>query len=174
MTKVHKHSSGNFFSPNARFFGYIFIFFSVGLIFWTFYPEYNGYSKVVIAFLFLPLSLYLTFTTYGVEVDYKNKTTQDYKKLMGFITRKGKFKTIKYNYVTVLPLLRSYSMHTRANMGTSVAESLFSVSLISDNFRKKVEVLTTGNKEEAFRIAQEIASDLELEFIEYNPREKRK
>jgi len=174
MEKTHKYSSGNFFSPNARFFGYLFIFFSGGLIFWTFYPEYNGYSKIIIALIFFPLSLYLIFTTYGVEIDYTKKTIQDYKKIMGFITRKGKLRMIKYNYVTVLPLLRSYSMYTRANMGTTVSESLYSVSLISDNFRRKVEVLTRESKGEAYGLAQEIANGLEVEFIEYESRAKRK
>jgi len=173
MKNTHKYSSGNFFTPNAKFFGYIAMLFSVGLIIWTFYPEYNGLSKIAFALFFLPLSMYLTFTTYGVEVDFDNKTIQDYKIIMGFIEKKGELKSIKYNYVTVLPQLRSYSMYSRANMGTSVSERIYLVSLISDNFRRKEELFVTASKEKAFKLAKEIAIGLELELIQYNPKKYR-
>ena len=173
MKNAHKYSSGNFFTPNAKFFGYIALLFSVGLIFWTFFPEYSGLSKIAFTLFLLPLSMYLTFTTYGVEVDFNNKTIQDYKMIMGFIEKKGELKSIKYNYVTVLPQLRSYSMQTRANMGTSVSERMFLVVLISDNCRRKEELLMTSNKEKAYEFAKEIATGLELEFIQYDPKKYR-
>ena len=61
-------------------------------------------------------------------------------------------------------------MQTRANMGTSVSERMFLVALISDNFRRKEELLMTSNKEKAYEFAKEIATGLGLEFIQYDPK----
>ncbi len=158
-----RFNNGKVFSPNAVFIGYVFV------------------SAAAIVFLMNPLigpilllpGLFVALTTYGTEIRFDDKVVKEFTSYFGFIESAKEHSYAGHRYITVVPTRQSYTMHSRTNMSATVSDYFFTVTLFNSTFRNKIEICKKEERDEAQRIAWELADKMDLEYFEYDPKKIR-
>lgn len=164
MAESLRYTNGKLLAPNAVFGGYIFI----GLGFFLFA---QGGIAILIGLISLLFGLFAAFTTFGVEVFYKEKEYTDYTNYFGLPIYAGTRKKLpNYPLISVVPTHSSFRMYSRALTGTTSTDYFSTVCLLSENYRQKKEISRNEKKEDAVKQAKELAELLHLPYFDYDPK----
>jgi len=154
------YKNGKVFPPNAVFMGYMFILVALFIL-------YMGFLTVGI--ITLLIALFLSFTTYGIEIHPETSTISEYTSYLGFIKIKKTFDYRKYPILTVVPTKHSYAMYTRSAMSGSYTNYYHSICLLNKNYRNKRDLVKFEQKDQSIEIAKGLAHRMNLEYFDYDP-----
>lgn len=161
-----KYSNGKVSPDNVILMGYIFLGLSVFFLF---------LGAVYIVALFVGIfgvlfSMFLSFTTYGVEFFPEKRYFENFTILLGFMRVNKKVDLNKFQFITVLPLKQTSSVYANTYLSTTITDYKHAVCLLNVNYRNKQELIIFENKSKAEEIAKELAHCLSLEYFDYDPK----
>lgn len=153
------YKNGKAFPSNMVFIGYILLVLSVFIFL----------GNLLLGMTTFLISLFLAFTTCGVEIDPENSIIRDYTRYLGFIKISKKLDSKKFMFVSAIPTKQSSTMYSRANSSTTNTDYFFGVCLLNGNYRNKTELTKFEKKSEAVAVAQDLSHRLGLEYFDYDP-----
>lgn len=128
-----------------RFTGYIFMIMSV---IGTFF-EFSGLTAGLIVFLIGGL---MAFSAYGVVIKVKSRSIRQYNSFFGF--RFGKWNDVRlFTDIVVLPETKSLTTYSRANLATTMSETLYCIFLYDKEAEQKVMIRKEKTEEKAMEYA---------------------
>ena len=111
---------------------------------------------------------FLCANSYGTELDMNLKKYREYTAVYGLKT--GEWKLLKTRpFIGVLTSRSSQKTYSRSNRSTTLMTDSFDVCLLNQNHREKTVVKKLDTRKNALKYAEELASLLGVEIVQYNP-----
>lgn len=153
--------NGKVFPHNAVFLGYIILGASVfAFVMGSIYIGIGG----------LLISLFISFTTYGVRIYPETFTVDEYTRYMGFIQFNKLFDYRKFNIITVVPTIQANTMYSRSSNSMTYTDSYYSICLLNKNYRNRKDLIKIERKDKSVEVAKMLAHIMEMEYFEYDPK----
>lgn len=160
-TPVPRHfDNGWYFPLRIRISGFILIAFGLFSLLTASY--YIGAPLFV-------LGLFIAFTFSGVRIDTTRKRIIEYTRYLGFIHVTKSYSYEQHHYVTAIPTRVSQAVNANLVQQTVETSYRFTVCLLTENFRRKKELMVITSKSEAEHLSNQLAHLLEMEYFEYDP-----
>lgn len=157
---VEKLCFGKVFGSNIVFASYLVLFLSIFIFL----------EKPIFGLIILIISLFLALTDYGVILYFESNTYKEYTRYFGILT-KGKSRSYNdFHYITFFPTKKSFKMYTSTSIGNTVSEYYYSVYILSENLRKKVELFRTDDSKRALKKAKYLSQKMNKEYFDYDPK----
>ena len=172
MQTIIKNKLGKEFGSGMRGGGFVFFLLSIYLM--VVGINELSISKIFIGIILLLIGGVIIFSTHGILIDIKNKKIKEYSKYFNLFEY-GNWTSIEnYPFVTVLSFDISTSTFSRSNREMAITEKNYEVHLLNQNHTQKKLIHSFLKSEEAFEFAKEIATELKIEFTQYNPPSSRR
>ena len=158
MPNIIKNSSGTSFPKTMVIVGYIILGISPALLF----------QNIFIRILFIMVSIFLSFTYEGNEIDIDKKMYKSYSYTFGF--KSGKWISLEnFPYITVIHNKEVTEIHSRSNLTNSKIDDFYDVYLLNENHLVKLHVKRFAVTEDAINFSKELSNLLNLNLTRYNP-----
>lgn len=122
----------------------------------------------IFGILLIPMLLLFITSTYGIDIDYKNKLYREYESYLGF--KRGNWKNLdELSFITVLKSRKGMAFYSQSNRRTSLMDDNFEVYLLNETHRRKILIQKFDNKELAKKYTVKISPLIDKEIVQFNP-----
>ncbi|MFT5821213.1 MAG: hypothetical protein ACI8ZM_002462 [Crocinitomix sp.] len=117
----------------------------------------------------LLFTFYAHTSTFGTDVSFSNNYIREYSK--SFWIKRGKWKpTVLLPDITILKMGKSIGVnHVYSEKTTQITKTVYSVSVLSANHRKRVLIRETESAADCYEVAVFLSEKMSKNLVDFNP-----
>lgn len=153
--KVFNFRTSNYFPATAVIFGAILLPLGVAVLF----------AKVVAGVAILAIGVLLLTTHNRLQIDFENKTFQDYVSILGFLKsgEQGQFDTVQYLFIKT----NRVSQTVNSRISSMTVEKMVFDAYLKFSDDDKIHIATKDNKDNLLKKLRPISNQLNIQIIDY-------
>lgn len=106
--------------------------------------------------------------SYGIQIDVEQNKFREYASIFGI--KYGEWKSLeKTPFISVVKGRSGMTVYSRSNRSTSVIDDRYEVCLLNNSHRTRIVIQKLEGKSQAMEYANQIASKLGKNVVQFNP-----